>query len=198
MIQKIDLDAQPPDFIGMAWGVIDCMAESDDTVAQLCENWNISQTAFYRVCLKDKELNEALGLARKIRAQRYADQALDLTKPQQDDWSLDAQDRYTSNNGQIQRDSLRVRTLLHLAAKYDPEQFGDRVINDNRADERALLVIGDTAKAAAVIKQQRQARLEKPSVEAPSTEQIEQMEPTEPGAETKPMEHKGNEQTTER
>jgi hypothetical protein len=159
---KIDLEAPPPDFIGMAWGVIDCFTEDDATLKELCAQWGISQAQFYQVCKKDKDLKDAFALARQVRAQRYADEALALCKPQEDDWQEDQWGRFTGNTGKINRDSLRVRTLLHLAAKFDPEQFGDRVINENRDDSRATLVIGDTQAAAALIKAQRQARLTKP------------------------------------
>lgn len=185
---KIDLENEPPDYIGLSWGVLDSMAEGTATIAELCEQWGISQTTFYRTCELDdgpNGLKENLQITRKIRAARYADEALKLTEPQvrkvrkytlgpdgkrkteevfeaSDDWGIDNQGRYTANSGKIQRDSLRIKTLLHLAAKFDPEQYGDRVITEHQSDGKATLIIGDTSAAAELIHRRRQQVLDAP------------------------------------
>lgn len=161
-----------PDYIGMAWGVIDAITEGDESVEQLCKVWGLSQGTFYRTTDKHQELKEAFKFARRIRAQRYADQAIELTRPatttlpdgtvRSADWGMDQFGRYTANTGLINRDALRIKTLLHLAAKLDPEQFGDRVIQETVGDQRATLIIGDTKAAAELIKAAREARLAAP------------------------------------
>lgn len=191
---KIDLEKEPADFIGLSWGVIDSMAEGTDTIRDLCEQWGISQTTFYRTCELDKELKEALFITKKIRAARYADEALKLTEPQtkkirkytlgpdgkrkseeiieaSEDWGIDNQGRYTANSGKLQRDAMRVKTLLHLAAKFDPEQFGDRVITEHQSDGKATLIIGDTSAAAELIHRRRQQILEAPRANDNQSEQ---------------------------
>ena len=199
-LYKLDLDAPPPDWIGMSWGVIDGIMEGDESMQNLCETWGIAQGKFYRTTMKHQDLGDALQVARKVRAQRYADQAIELTRPAftektvqivdpatgevtgshtarvPADWQMDNFGRFTANTGLIQRDALRIKTLLHLAAKLDPEQFGDRIIEDHRGAGKAMLVIGDTAKAAALIAQARLARLGAPTDAATKPE--EQPAPT--------------------
>lgn len=167
-IHKVDFDAKPPDWIGASWGVIDGIIEGDESIDHLCQVWDIPPGTFYRTVMKHPDLREALQVARKVRAQRYADQAVELSRPAKNpngssaDWQMDTFGRYTANSGLINRDALRIKTLLHLASKLDPEQFGDRIIQDQRGGEKAMLVIGDTAKAAALIAQARLARLATP------------------------------------
>lgn len=159
-VMRLNLD--PPDYIGMSWYVIDGIIEGDSSIQDLCKAVGIPMVAFYRTTMKDNELKDGLKLARQIRAQRYADTAVELSRPTEEDWDVDNQGRYTANAGKINRDSLQIKTLLHLAAKMDPETFGDRIINDDRGGQRAVLVIGDTDRAAALIAKARAARLEEP------------------------------------
>ncbi len=167
----------------MSWGVIDAIMEGDESMEVLCRTWGIAQGKFYRTTMKHADLRDALQIARKVRAQRYADQAIELTRPAMAedgspaDWQMDNFGRFTANTGLIQRDALRIKTLLHLAAKLDPEQFGDRIIQDSRGDGKAILVIGDTAKAASLIAQARLARLGSNQTDA-ATKPEEQPAPT--------------------
>jgi len=168
---KLDLNATE-DWIGRCWGVVEGIMKGGDSVAQLCEAWAISQDRLYRTILKDKNLKEGMTLARQIRAQRYADEALDLSRPTKEDWALDNFGRYSANAGLIQRDTLRINTLLKLAAKYDPELFGDRITTEHVGTERASIVIGDTKTAAAIIARAREQRLAAPkeagTIDAPA------------------------------
>lgn len=158
MIQKLNL-VDVEDWVGRCWGVIDGVMEGGDSIEQLCEAWQIQQARLYRTIAKDKELKDGMTLARQIRAQRYADEALELAKPTGTDWSLDNFGRYSANTGQINRDTLRINTLLKLASKYDPDLFGDRVTTAHEVVDKGRIVIGDTTAAAAIIAKARQARL---------------------------------------
>lgn len=146
------------DPIGRAWDVIIEMAEGGlDGLDTLCRKVGMPTATFHRALAMDKELRDNYNIARRILAQRFADEALKESAPNEDDHLIDDWGRYSGNTARIQRSALRVKTLLALAAKYDPETFGDRIINDNR-ESRVVLNIGSTDAAAAIYRA-RQAQI---------------------------------------
>lgn len=167
-MHKLDLNTTE-DWIGRCWGVIDGVMEGGDSIEELCKAWAIPQSRLYRTVAKDKSLKEGMTIARQVRAQRYADEALQLSKPCEDDWAMDTFGRFSANSGLIQRDTLRINTLLKLASRYDPELFGDRITTEHVGQERASIVIGDTKTAAAIIAKAREQRLHAPDAQNAGT-----------------------------
>lgn len=77
-MHKLDLNTTE-DWIGRCWGVIDGVMEGGDSIEELCKAWQIPQARLYRTVAKDKNLKEGMTIARQVRAQRYADEALQLS-----------------------------------------------------------------------------------------------------------------------
>lgn len=142
------------DWIGASWSVIELISTTITGLETLCRANGMSVDRFYRTLADNQELRDNYRVARKIRAQLLADEALRVTAPTDDDHALDAHGRYTGNTGRIQRDALRAKVLLELAAKHDPETYGDRVITDVR-DSRVVLTIGDPTAAAEKYRQRQ-------------------------------------------
>jgi len=156
-ILKFNPDTPPFDNIGASYLVCAGIAETDDSINDLCVAAGLSISVFYRTIKTVAEVRENVAIARQIRAQRYADQAIELSKPTDDDHDRDDWNRYTANTGLLKRADIQIRTLLTLAAKYDPELFGDRIIEDKReSDAPARLVVLPTEEAAKQYRQRMQ------------------------------------------
>lgn len=147
---------------GAAWHVVRDYVNSDPpiTLTQACNDVGFSVAQFHSVLRNNAELREAWESARPMRAEQMVERALAELDDDADDTLYDADGRPYTNAAKIRRAELRVRTLLHLAARSDPERYGDRVINDQRIDgQPAGLFIGDS-KSAAEIYRKRRAEIE--------------------------------------
>lgn len=150
MAKIISFDATEPDYEGMAYQVCKGIAESFDTIEILCRAAGTTPSHFYRAVTTIPAVRENLLIARRIRAQRHADAALALAKPADDDWIVDTYGRYSANMGLLRRAELQAKIHMQLAARLDPDLFGDRQPAAPPPAAPVQLIFADTSQAAAL------------------------------------------------
>lgn len=149
-IKSYEPDVDVPDYVAIGYRILADYAESFDPISDLCRTHGIGAAHFYRALATDKRLAENWRIAQRIRAQHHADEALRLTAAHTDDWDVDNFGRYSGNSGLLKRVDLQVRTHMMLAARLDPDTFGDRTQAQAPAPAAAVqLIIAPSSEAAA-------------------------------------------------
>jgi hypothetical protein len=91
------------------------------SVQKACEKVGRSPDMFVKLVLHDPLLREEYDAARKIRAELWIDEQIEIS----DDCSMDTDLMGKGNTAAVNRAKLRVETRQHLAGKMNRERFGD-------------------------------------------------------------------------
>lgn len=120
-----------------------------ETLTKICMDDNMPSKRTVVRWLADPRLSEFRELyyyARRIQAEMYVDQAMDIVYDREDDWIETFNKRgepngWKPNNEAIQRAKLRIDTIKWLAAKMMPRIYGEHldVTHDVTGDLADLL-----------------------------------------------------------
>ena len=91
------------------------------SVQKACEARGRQAAMFVKIVLSDQLLREEYDAARKIRAELWADEQIEISDDAFNDMDLTGK----GNTAAVARSKLRVETRQHLAGKFNKEKFGD-------------------------------------------------------------------------
>jgi len=91
------------------------------SVQKACENRGKLPAMFVKIVLSDPLLREEYDAARKIRAELWADEQIEIADDDCNDMDLTGK----GNTAAVARSKLRVETRANLAGKFHREKFGE-------------------------------------------------------------------------
>lgn len=91
------------------------------SVQKACESRGKQPAMFVKIVLSDPLLREEYDAARKIRAELWADEQIEIADEDHNDMDLTGK----GNTAAVARSKLRVETRAQLAGKFNREKFGD-------------------------------------------------------------------------
>jgi len=106
--------------------IINDISENGNSLYSALKNRMSSQT-FYAYIDQNDERSKRYTRATELRAERMAEDMLNISDSVEDDFIILPDGRGVVNNNVIQRDRLRVDTRKWLLAKMNPKKFGDKI-----------------------------------------------------------------------
>lgn len=119
------------------------------SVKKACESRGKQAAMFVKIVLSDPLLREEYDAARKIRAELWADEQIEIADEDHNDMDLTGK----GNTAAVARSKLRVETRAQLAGKFHREKFGE---DKNKAQDVNVTV---NVNAAERLEQARARRM---------------------------------------
>lgn len=106
--------------------VIEEMAENGKSLYSALKG-RLSSATFYDYLDKDEERLKKYARATELRAEKMAEETLEISDNQGEDVTTDKDGKEYVNHNVINRDRLRVDTRKWLLAKLHPKKYGEKI-----------------------------------------------------------------------
>lgn len=137
----------------------------DEIIVEITENGSsivaavkgrMSTQTFYEL-LKDEERSKRYARACEMRADKMAEEMLEIADCTEEDTLTDDKGRVMGNNAAVNRDRLRVDARKWLLAKMAPKKYGDKIdmTSGNEPLKQNITVVVDTSATAETLKRLR-------------------------------------------
>ena len=139
----------------------------DEIIIEIAENGSsmvaavkkrMSTLTFYEL-LKDDDRLKKYARACEMRADKMAEEMIEIADNSSDDTIIDEKGGERANNAAVQRDRLKVDTRKWLLAKMHPKKYGDKIdmTSGNEPLKQNLNILVDTSETAETLKRLRDA-----------------------------------------
>lgn len=125
--------------------IIDDISEKGSSLFAALKN-RLSSKTFYEYIDQDESRIKRYARATELRAERMAEDMLNISDSVEDDIITLPDGREVVNNNVINRDKLRVETRKWLMAKMHPKKYGDKVdlsSSDGTMSPKTIIKWGD-------------------------------------------------------
>lgn len=138
----------------------------DEIIVEIAENGSsmiaavkkrMSTLTFYDL-LKDEVRLNKYARACEMRADKMAEEMLEIADNADEDTLIDDKGRMSGNNAAVQRDRLRIDSRKWLLAKMHPKKYGDKIdmTSGNEPLKASINVLVDNSETAETLKRLRE------------------------------------------
>jgi hypothetical protein len=121
--------------------LLDRLAQGETLVAICADQTMPTRQSLFQKLYKDENARELYYAAREMQMEAMAEEILELSDNNSDDWSTDDRGRRVANNDVLQRARLKVDTRKFIMAKMAPRRFGEKNFTEVSGDPNKPLTL---------------------------------------------------------